>query len=351
MHAEALSLTAADREALRRDGYLILKGAVAPAAVERARALITDALPKDEHRLLVPGKLATDPHITGLLSDSSVAATLAALMGPFPPVVSCQVAVTPAGDDLGGAPGTHVDGGWSGPLPEAAEDIDPDTHRPRDAARWYGPNDEVRGGNDGLLWMDPARRLSWGSYTALVGVCLSDQRVPGHGQFAVLKGQHEAVQDAFRRQRDAGGIIGAEGLDWPRVRIASNGRPYSNGLPNSIRERSKALAQSNPQIPDWPWRELTPVLMEPGDAVVALHSLPHTPTPNYGPGARMNVYFRVRRLREGNPHEGSRRVAHGVSDHPDRGYFGQFLDYPEGYDPWQTSIDALCDHWQEWDGV
>ncbi len=88
-----------------------------------------------------------------------------------------------------------------------------------------------------------------------------------------------------------------------------------------------------------------------GDAVIALHSCPHAATPNLTPNARMNVYFRIRRLREDNPNEGTRRVAHGVSDHPDRGYFGQFLDYPAGYDPFQISIDALCDHWREWDGL
>ncbi|MDA0789922.1 MAG: hypothetical protein O2780_10745 [Proteobacteria bacterium] len=65
----------------------------------------------------------------------------------------------------------------------------------------------------------------------------------------------------------------------------------------------------------------------------------------------MNIYFRIRRLREGNPNEGSRRRAHGVSDHPDRGYFGQYLEYPEGYDHIGISIDKLCDHWSEWDGM
>ena len=107
----------------------------------------------------------------------------------------------------------------------------------------------------------------------------------------------------------------------------------------------------NDPTDNWPWPELTPVLMEQGDAVIALHSCPHTPTPNLGPNPRMNVYFRVRRLRPESPHEGTRRIGHGVSDHPDRGYFGQFLDYPDTYDPWQTSIDRLCDHWSEWDGM
>lgn len=27
------------------------------------------------------------------------------------------------------------------------------------------------------------------------------------------------------------------------------------------------------------------------------------------------------------------------------------LTYPEGYDPWQISIDKLCDPWSEWDGM
>ncbi|MCH8333643.1 hypothetical protein IIC65_06890 [Candidatus Sumerlaeota bacterium] len=59
----------------------------------------------------------------------------------------------------------------------------------------------------------------------------------------------------------------------------------------------------------------------------------------------MNVYFRLRRHRPGGA-----RVA-GDSDHPDRGWNGEFLDYPEGYNPWAVSIDALCDHWSEWDGM
>ena len=92
--------------------------------------------------------------------------------------------------------------------------------------------------------------------------------------------------------------------------------------------------------------------MGPGDAVIALHSLPHTPTPNGGDEMRMNIYFRVRRFREENPNEGSRRMAHGVSDHPDRGFFGQWLEAgDEGYDAFGYSIEKLCDHWSEWDGM
>ena len=344
-------LSRAEKERFRDDGFIVIKKAIPDPVLQAARTLISDALPEHERRLLVPPELATHPQVIGLFYDSVIANLLADLMGPFPPIISCQVAVTPGYDDLGGSPGTHIDGGWSGALPKTAAEIDPLTQRPIDAAKYFGRQDEIRGTNDGLLWIDPERRISTGSYTALVGVCLSDQSQPGKGQFGVLKGLHEEVEAFFRQQRDAGSIIGAEGIDWPRIKIDGHGRPYANGLPEPIRARAKALAATNTQVEHWPWPELTPILMDPGDCVIALHSLPHTATPNLGPDPRMNVYFRVRRLREGNPHEGSRRLGHGVSDHPDRGYFGQFLEYPDDYDPWQASIDKLCDHWSEWDGM
>ena len=101
----------------------------------------------------------------------------------------------------------------------------------------------------------------------------------------------------------------------------------------------------------WPWPDLTPVLMEEGDVVIALHSLPHTATPNLSGDPRVNVYFRIRRLREDNPYEGDERVGWGLTDHPDRALNGDFLDYPGHYDPFEYSIEKLCDHWSEWQGM
>lgn len=231
------AITDQQKQQFLDDGYIVIRNAVPEEVVASARSLITDSLPKDQRRLLVPGELATHPSVIGLFYQSSLDAILNSLMGPFPPLISAQVAVTPGGDDLGGTPGTHVDGGWSGPIPLTAEEIDPITHRPRDAVKYFGEHDEKRGSNDGLLWIDPDRRIACGSYSSLVGVCLSEQMQPGNGQFGVLKGLHEEVEQAFRRQRDAGSVIGAEGLDWPRVKIAAEGRPYMNGLPDTIRAR------------------------------------------------------------------------------------------------------------------
>lgn len=345
------TLTEKEQQQFFRDGFIVIKNAVPIEISQKARDVITATLPKNERRLLAPPELATHESVLSLFNDTDLTKIMRNLMGPFPDVISSQVAVTPPFDTLGGRPSPHVDGSWSGAIPSRADEIEPRRGRPIDAAKYFGENDERRGTNDGQLWQDPDKTIALGSYTALVGVALNDQRQPGNGQLAVLKGMHEEVEAAFRMQRDSGAGIGPEGRGWPRIKTAPDGRPYLNGLPETVHEKAKQGAKTATPIDGWPWPGLTPVLLDQGDAVIAMHSCPHTATPNPGPNARMNVYFRIRRLREGSPHEGSRRLGHGVSDHLDRGYYGQFLEYPASYDPWQTSVDKLCDHWSEWDGM
>ena len=132
---QATKVSLAQRQQLRDHGYVILQNVLSQAQVDAAKSIITAALPGYERRLLVPAAVATHPDVIGLFQDSNIATILADLMGPFPPVISCQVAVTPGQDDLGGAPDTHVDGGWSGVIPTRAYAIDPSTHRPKDAGR------------------------------------------------------------------------------------------------------------------------------------------------------------------------------------------------------------------------
>lgn len=335
-----------------RDGFIVLRDVIPSDFIERARELITSGMSLTERRLLPPRELATHPDVVRLFKGTCLSEIMRTAMGPYPEIVSCQIAVTPARNELRGRPSPHVDGSWSGPIPTDPSEIDPERGRPLDAERYFGRNDDKRGTNDGLLWQDPRKRISLGSYTALVGVALNDQLEPGHGQFAVLRGMHEEVEKSFQMQRDSGSVIGPEGSGWPRLRVSEqDGRVYLNGLPASVREKMLKNDRETQPLDGWPWPELTPVCLAAGDAVIALHACPHTATPNYGPNPRMNLYFRIRRLRENNPFEGVRKVGHGVSDHPDRGYFGQFLDYPASYDAWQTSIDKLCDHWSEWNLV
>ncbi|MYE10688.1 MAG: hypothetical protein F4X99_03295, partial [Gammaproteobacteria bacterium] len=125
------SLTLAQRRDFVRDGFVIVRGAVEPDRVARARERILAGMPPTARRLLAPAKLATHPDMVGLFGESSLAPMLRAEMGPFPDVVSCQIAVTPGHDLLGGKPAAHVDGSWSGPMPTRAEDIEPERGRPR----------------------------------------------------------------------------------------------------------------------------------------------------------------------------------------------------------------------------
>ena len=349
MHAASINET--ERNELVKDGFLVIREAVHQSLVERARKLILDGMPLSERRLLAPSTLATNPQVHGLFEESCLGDILREEIGRFPDVISCQIAVTPPYDRLFGTPRPHVDGSWSGSIPSQSEMIDPLRGRPRDPDPYFGIHDSKRGTNDGLLWQDPSHTVSLGSYTALVGVALNDQLVPGNGQFGVLRHMHEIVERSFRLQRDSGGVIGPEGEGWPRIKLGDDGRPFLNGLPQLVVDAMRDQVNSELREGNWPWPYLTPVLLQQGDAVIALHSCPHTATPNLGPRPRMNLYFRIRKWREGNPHENTRRLGHGVSDHLDRGYYGQYLDYPLSYDPWGTSTDKLCDHWSEWDKV
>ena len=191
-----------------------------------AKALIEDVLPRDKRVLLVPRELAIHPDVLTLFNQTRLKTILETELGPFPEVISSQVAVTPAFDSMGGRPSPHVDGSWSGAIPDSAAEIEPLTGRPLNPIPYFGENDDRRGSNDGQLWQDPDRTISLGSYSALVGVALNDQSVPGRGQFAVLKGMHETVESAFRLQRDTGGVIGPEGPDWPRIKATDEGRTY-----------------------------------------------------------------------------------------------------------------------------
>ena len=270
MARDTTRFSEAEKETLVREGYLIIRNAVPAPVLDAAHALISAALPKDEHRLLLPPGLTTHESVIGLFTGSCLAPLLRNEMGPFPEVISSQIAVTPPFEQLGGRPGPHVDGGWSGPIPQRAEDIDLQTGRPKDPIPWFGENDDKRGANDGQLWIDPDRRIATGSYTCLVGVALNDQPEPGNGQLGVIPRMHEQVEAVFRKQRDAGSVIGAEGIDWPRIKISSSGVPYCNGLPDSIRAEARRRGAQAEPIEGWPWPELVPVCLNKGDAVIAL---------------------------------------------------------------------------------
>ena len=337
-----------EKRDLQRDGFVILKQAVPRTVTARAKALIN----QDPTRIVH----GDNPVINGLYSDSVLGDVMLDAMGPHTAPINAQVAVTlPRFADAvvrnkasaKSAPGAHVDGGWAGLCPLKRSEI---VAQGGALETWGHDGDPKSMGPAGgaPLWQDRERTVALGSYTALVAVCLNDQLRPGKGQFSVRRGAHEAVQAFFRSQRVKGGPIGGGGPDWPRLQPIGEDEAFAGIMP-------PAMVASYPDTrfedEHWPWPELTPVLMEEGDAVIALHALPHTATPNLSDDPRMNVFFRIRRHRPENPYEGDKRVGWGVSDHPDRALNGDFLEYAGGYDPFKTSVDKMCDHWSEWDFV
>lgn len=346
MHTTTLSY--AEKNTLKRDGFVILENVVPLDVIAQAKKLINE----DPTRI-VHGDVAS---INNLYNESALREIMLDAMGPHTAPINAQVAVTlpqyadavvrrPASSAY--HPQAHVDGGWAGQCPMSRSEI---LASGATLETWGSDGDPQSMGPAGHapLWQDRERTVAIGSYTALVGVCLNDQREPGKGQFSVRRGAHEAVEAFFRHQRDLGGPIGGGGPDWPRLQPMGEDGAFAGIMPHKMVDSYPATRF---EAESWPWSELTPTLMNEGDAVIALHALPHTATPNLSDDPRMNVFFRIRRFREENPYEGDSRIGWGVSDHPDRQLNGDFLDYPESYNPYKTSVDKMCDHWSEWDGM
>ncbi|MCY3884987.1 MAG: hypothetical protein OXG24_08760 [Gammaproteobacteria bacterium] len=333
---------------LKRDGFVILKEAVPKEITSKAKALIN----QDPTRIVY----GDSDRINDLYNKSSLRKLMLEVMGEHTAPINAQVAVTlPNYSDAVVRrkatdvfhPQAHVDGGWAGLCPQKTSEI---LESGQTLETWGSEGDPKSMGPAGgaPLWQDQARTVAIGSYTALVGVCLNDQMEPAKGQFSVRRGAHEAVEKFFCHQRRKGGPIGGGGPDWPRLQPIGEDSAFAGIMPPKMVESYPATRF---EMDGWPWPELTPVRMQEGDAVIALHSLPHTATPNMSEDPRMNVFFRIRKYRSQNPYEGNHRIGWGVSDHPDRALNGDFLAYPDGYDPFATSVQKMCDHWCEWDGM
>ncbi len=350
----AAELTDDQKRGLYRDGFVVLKGAVPIEKTRAARRLINmnaqNGLRERYH------EIGENPVITDLINTTDFGEIVRNTIGPFdPPTRGFAPTLYPRepSDQIGiyGVPDNevpnhvfypHVDGLWAGPIPASANEVD-DWNSPR--TEHFGNGDaSTIGGNRTPLFQDPDCKLSVGSFTAFAGVALNDQPEFGYGNFAVLKGAHHEVEKFFQWQRDQGDIIGPEGPGWPRLTRVGNDGVSLTFLPEMVMEKYRTTSEFTPDGKQWP--EPTPLILEEGDAMIAVHCIPHCGTRNdIGYDPRMNVYFRIRRDRN----DGVTVV--GDSDHPDRHWDGRFREYAEGHDPWAVSIDALCDIWSQWDGM
>lgn len=347
----ATELTDDQKRSLYRDGFIVLKNAVPKELTRRARRAVNVMGGSGARRAY--HEIAENEALTDLINTTPFGEIVRNTIGPYDPPDRGFAAVLYPRDpsdniNIYGVPDSevpnhafhpHVDGLWAGEIPKSQSEVD-DFQSPR--TEHFGSGDaSAIGRNMTPFFQDPDCTLSCGSFTAFAGVALNDQPEFGYGNFAVIKSGHHEVEKFFQWQRDQGGVMGPEGPGWPRLSRIGNENVGLTHLPEMVMEKfpgTEAFGRV--------WPEATPLILEEGDAMMAVHCIPHCGTRNdIGPDPRINVYFRIRRDRN----DGTR--VRGDSDHPDRHWNGDFREYAEGHDPWQVSKDALCDIWSQWDGM
>ena len=353
---EGRTLTVEEKKRLYRDGYVIVKNAVSQELVEAAKNRIANTA-KGEYA-------GAHEDLTNLVNASDVTPVLHEAMGYFDPPIVCQVGVLrprPPGDyynNLGykdkdmpyfGAE-SHMDGLCTIGVPQEVVDGSREevykryiTSGPKGD---IGRSPEVMGHNSVPLFEDPEMTLGMGSFTAFAFVCLNDQTKEGCGQTALLRGAHHVTEKFFRWQYEVNQHVGPEGPGWPRLNYEAPNRCGHVYLPQMVRD--KFIDDTSESTPDGiKWPRPTQVLMEQGDACITLFHIPHSGTRNeYGTENRTNIIFRIRNKKRQPKH-----MVNGVSDHPDRGQRGEWLEYETGNDPWLRSKFALCNMWDEWQGM
>ena len=353
-HAEAMTLQ--QKRDFYRDGYLVLKNVVPQAMVDAAHVRI-ESRKEGEN-------LAKAREMTDLVNATAVTPILNDAMGRFDPPIASQVAVIPKsqpGDHFNsvgyidrdmpyyGAQ-THVDGSITMPAPQEVQEGTPDEIYKRYFATGpkgdLGRSPDVIGINMVPLFEDRAMTLGLGSFTAFVIICLNDQTIEGCGQTALLKGAHHSVERFFRWQYETNGHLGPEGPGWPRLNYDAPNRCGLVYIPPAVAEEFiDETSESTPDGRRWP--RPTQVLMEPGDVCITIYQIPHSGTRNErGTESRKNIIFRIR-----NKSRQPDKLVNGITDHPDRGQYGEWLEYEDGNDPWERSKYAMCHMWHEWEGM
>ena len=350
------TLSHAQKESLFRDGYIVLKKAVSDDLVDSALNRIKSAK-KGEY-------IGPDEAMTNLINASTITPILHDAMGQFDPPTTCQIGIlkkSKPGDhfnNLGykdrdqpyyGA-SIHMDGSITISAPQEIQRGTPDevyaNHFASGPKGNLGRSPEVMGHNMVPMFEDPAMTLSLGSFTAFAFVCLNDQTKPGCCQTSLLTGAHHSMEKFFQWQRSVNDCLGPEGPGWPRLDYNVPNRCGMVYIPPTVQE--SFCDETSESTPDGrKWARPDQILMEPGDACITLYHIPHSGSRNEnGSESRKNIIFRIR-----NKRRQPNIQVNGVSDHPDRGQMGEWLEFEDGNDPWERSKNAMCDMWAEWEGM
>ncbi len=350
------TLTPGQKRSLYKDGYIILRNVVSEKLVQAALDRI--------HAAKRGENIGGEREMTDLINASSITPILKEAMGTFDPPSFCQVGVSKVrepGDHFNNLgyrdkempyynAETHMDGSLTIAIPQEVQEGTEDEIYNRYIASGpkgdLGRSPDVIGHNMGPLFDDPEMTLGLGSFTAFVFVCLNDQTVEGRGQTALLRGAHHAAEKFFRWQYETNGKLGPEGPGWPRLNHEAPNRCGLVYLPEAVRDQFiDENSESTPDGKKWP--KPTQILMDAGDACIAMYHIPHSGTRNeLGTESRKNMIFRIR-----NKKRQPEKVHNGITDHPDRGPSGAWLEYEDGNNPWERSKFAMCNMWDEWEGM
>jgi len=350
------TLTLDQKRSLYKDGYIILRNVVSEKLVQAALDRI--------HAAKRGENIGGEREMTDLINASSITPILTEAMGTFDPPSFCQVGVSKVrepGDHFNNLgyrdkempyynAETHMDGSLTIAIPQEVQEGTEDEIYNRYIASGpkgdLGRSPDVIGHNMGPLFDDPEMTLGLGSFTAFVFVCLNDQTVEGRGQTALLRGAHHAAEKFFRWQYETNGKLGPEGPGWPRLNHEAPNRCGLVYLPEAVRDQFiDENSESTPDGKKWP--RPTQILMGAGDACITMYHIPHSGTRNeLGSESRKNMIFRIR-----NKKRQPDKVHNGITDHPDRGPSGAWLEYEDGNNPWERSKFAMCNMWDEWEGM
>ena len=350
------TLTLDQKRSLYKDGYIILRNVVSEKLVQAALDRI--------HAAKRGENIGGEREMTDLINASSITPILTEAMGTFDPPSFCQVGVSKVrepGDHFNNLgyrdkempyynAETHMDGSLTIAIPQEVQEGTEDEIYNRYIASGpkgdLGRSPDVIGHNMGPLFDDPEMTLGLGSFTAFVFVCLNDQTVEGRGQTALLRGAHNAAEKFFRWQYETNGKLGPEGPGWPRLNHKAPNRCGLVYLPEAVRDQFiDENSESTPDGKKWP--KPTQILMDAGDACITMYHIPHSGTRNeLGTESRKNMIFRIR-----NKKRQPEKVHNGITDHPDRGPSGAWLEYEDGNNPWERSKFAMCNMWDEWEGM
>ncbi len=375
-------LSIEQKQELYREGYLILKGAVSRELTSAARTAIEEAernpepVRADDPNFRNTQSLGQNRKIldlrdaalmTDLVNKSTLTPVMTECMGPFDPVTHARMAIAPIQREPGkgynalgylekdqpyfGAQ-MHLDGLCGFPIvEEPLQGTVDEIYQYRISSLPcgnLGRTAELTGTNYDPLFMDPEMTLGIGSFTAFIFVCLNDQSREGCGQTAILPRGHHVAERFFNSQRAAGERLGQEGPGWPRFDYSSPNRCGMKLMPDYMYDAlTDEASECTPDGKRWP--KPTQLLMEEGDAAIVTNHTPHSGSRNErGSQSRKTAIFRLR----AKSHQPSMVVDfHGHSDHPDRGYHGEWMEYPEGVDPWERSKHLLCHPWEVWEGM